>query len=262
MRAVFIFAVFLAIVLHIQGKPVETTEELENWEAPVEIQTQLRYYLSGYDEQGRPVWIFEVGKYPFLRLLNKGPETVAIMEKYFEQAGLRIIKSSATRNPANGQINVIFDFEGAQIRQVTNPRTISFIVEFIKKIGVPEGDTGVNVALINVNPAMKSVLKIAQKGFGQLADKLVILGRDKSEWENTFLKMIPADQLPEWYGGSRDFKPVKVYGHSGIRGDIKINVRNVTLKPLPANSFVRHGPVAWNATSQRHTNSSEFRLPG
>ncbi|CAG7733120.1 unnamed protein product [Allacma fusca] len=213
MRAMLVFVVFLAIVLHVKGKPLEITEtELENWEAPNEIQSQIPYYLSGYNDKGRPIWIFEVGKYPLLSLLDKGPETVAVLEKYFEQAGLRIVKSSTAKNPDNGLQDVIFDCEGADILRVANSRTIAFIVELVKKMGLQKGDTREKVVLINVSPPLKSVLTIAQKGFGQLFDQLFIFGTDKSEWENTLLKMFPADQLPEWYGGSKDFKPVKIYG--------------------------------------------------
>ncbi|CAG7784916.1 unnamed protein product [Allacma fusca] len=198
MRAVFIFALFLAIVLHIKGKPVETTEaELENWEAPDEIQTQLPYYLSGYDEHGRPIWIFEAGKYPLQSLLDKGPETEAVMEKYIMQAGLRMTKSANDKNPDNDLQDVIFDFEGFEIRQFANPRTIAFIIEMVQKLNLHEGDSGDNIVFINVSPAMKSILTVAKQGFGQLFDKLVILGTDKSEWEEKFLKMFPADQLPE-----------------------------------------------------------------
>ncbi|CAG7717056.1 unnamed protein product, partial [Allacma fusca] len=67
--------------------------DLGTWKAPAEIQLNFPYYLSGYDTNNRPIWIFEVGKYPFNTYIKKGPETVQILATYFDQIGYRVMES-------------------------------------------------------------------------------------------------------------------------------------------------------------------------
>ena len=55
-------------------------------------------------------------------------------------------------------------------------------------------------------------LRLAKTVFGRLFEVLEVHGSNRAAWIPRLLRLFPRDQLPEWYGGTKDHKPVAVYG--------------------------------------------------
>ena len=65
----------------------------------------------------------------------------------------------------------------------------------------------------SVNSVAESLGPIIQPYAKDVLEKVSIFGTNKAEWQAYLRKTIPADQLPEFYGGKNpSFKPVKIYG--------------------------------------------------
>ena len=56
------------------------------------------------------------------------------------------------------------------------------------------------------------LLEAVRPFLGELQEKLKIYGVDKAEYTPVLHKVFGVDSLPEWYGGKKDHKPLKVYG--------------------------------------------------
>ena len=55
-------------------------------------------------------------------------------------------------------------------------------------------------------------INIMRPLLGEAFNKVQIFGTNSARWVPLLLKQIPQSQLPQWYGGTKDFKPLKVYG--------------------------------------------------
>ena len=62
-----------------------------------------------------------------------------------------------------------------------------------------------------VNYVAQAMINILRPVLGNLMEKIQVYGTNKSKWMPELLRQLPQDQLPSWYGGLPDHKPVKVY---------------------------------------------------
>ena len=62
------------------------------------------------------------------------------------------------------------------------------------------------------NAVAGALINILRPVFGKEFEKVVVLGTNSAKWIPQLLRKIPRDQLPEWYGGDKGFKPLRVYG--------------------------------------------------
>ncbi|CAG7825094.1 unnamed protein product, partial [Allacma fusca] len=98
-------------------------DDFETWEAPDYIRKNYPYYLSGFDDENRPIWIIEFGRYNLLKLFEGGDEPLKAFNKYAQQAFYRVLKSvklrSTLEEPATGA-NFIVDFADFDLLTVSH----------------------------------------------------------------------------------------------------------------------------------------------
>lgn len=61
------------------------------------------------------------------------------------------------------------------------------------------------------NYVAENLLNLMKPLFGEEFNKMQIYGTNSAKWLPVILKNIPRNQLPEWYGGIKEFKPVEIY---------------------------------------------------
>ncbi|CAG7825499.1 unnamed protein product [Allacma fusca] len=66
--------------------------------------------------------------------------------------------------------------------------------------------------MVNVNPLAEKLLQLAKPLAGKFLERMEIHGTNKRKWMPRILRKIPRDQLPEAYGGYKNFKPIEFYG--------------------------------------------------
>ena len=89
------------------------------------------------------------------------------------------------------------------------PSIVSVCYEFSKvTTGVLTNFSGFSLA----NYLADTLINIARPALGKEFSRVDVYGTNPSKWKPILRRIIPEDQLPEWYGGSKDFRPVKVYG--------------------------------------------------
>ena len=119
----------------------------DTWEPPAEFYQKFPYYLSGYDDEGRPsksifanpfrispekllkisriltVWIIELGRWDIKGALNNGTEHKATFDRYVDKVIYRILRSIGEKDfedidESVRQVTLIFDMEGYGIEQL------------------------------------------------------------------------------------------------------------------------------------------------
>ena len=69
-----------------------------------------------------------------------------------------------------------------------------------------------NSFFCTANFVATNMVNLLRPTFGENFNKFQVFGTNSATWIPLLLKNIPRDQLPERYGGTKDFKPVRVYG--------------------------------------------------
>ncbi|CAG7828221.1 unnamed protein product [Allacma fusca] len=189
--------------------------EISSWDDPIRLSELFPYYHAGYDYEKKPVWILEVGKFNFRRIIEQGEENVLIGHKYMLQMIINMMKSTVAKDSPGDEIRdgmIILDMQDFNLSQVT---FLPFWAEFVKIAG-KMGDLIIQVVgrviLINANFATKTAADIARPLVGRLFERVEVYGNGVEQWRSRLLKLFPPEVLPPWYGGSQNFTPVSIHG--------------------------------------------------
>ncbi|CAG7834555.1 unnamed protein product [Allacma fusca] len=190
-------------------------EEVRTWKSPDHLRKNYPYYLSGYDEEEKPIWVLELGKWDVQRIALNGNKTIPDFSNYVDKAIFNILQSldlNSTEPTAVTKIEGIIDMDGFAYSQLASIPTVDLMVKTVSHL-VPTMYKYVNHAyIINTNFYGMKILELLRPILGPIMERVEIYGTDRSKWLPKMLKTLPRNQLPEWYGGERNYVPVKVYG--------------------------------------------------
>ena len=223
---------------------------VDDWVAPLEIRTWFPYYLAGHDENGSPLYVLEYGNWKFIEALANGKGDAAKVKqdfwKYFQQGVYRMFRDGKA-NDTQG-VGVIFDWNGFSLANYADPiaielalrqfaalnsiyKVLNYAILINSKSLVthsannePTGfsvkyETSVVHLLLAANFAAENFLRIAKPFIGNILEKCEIFGAQKAKWLPHILKKVSPSQLPHWYGGDEDWKPMLMGGmqiHSAV----------------------------------------------
>jgi hypothetical protein len=188
--------------------------DVDTWEPPIEISANFPYYLSGFDSENRPIWVLEFGKWDIRSLVEKREDLIDDLKKHVDQWLYRMYKSTGTKatpeNPVKDLI-VILDTEGLDLHQVSSAPALIVLIQHIRKIASCLQFAYV-AYVVNASFVAKNLINLVKPLVSRDFARVEVLGTNPSHNRQVLLRNIPSDQLAEWYGGAKDFKPVQVYG--------------------------------------------------
>ncbi|CAG7725811.1 unnamed protein product [Allacma fusca] len=184
--------------------------DLDTWKPPEHLKRNYPYYLSGFDEEDRPVWVLEFGKWNLRDIVEQGKDAVIEFDKYVNQVILNVYNSTITKHEIVPAI-IILDLDEYELSQLTSPATVAYYVEKLRLIVIAMKNLHAAYC-INTNFVAQRFLNLIKPLLGKEFEKFEIYGNNPAKWKSRILKTIPSDQLPSWYGGSSNFKPVMIYG--------------------------------------------------
>ncbi|CAG7733986.1 unnamed protein product [Allacma fusca] len=188
-----------------------TDAEILAYEPPKEILKNIPYYLSGYDEDGAPIFVVEMGKYDLRTIVENGGENAKALDIYLDQIFLSMAETGE-KSPAK-QFDIIIDLEGFDIRQASHFPTVQMIISKFTRFEQVVGKGAMKQGwIVNANFIWERVWQLASPLLGALVNNIEIYGTNKEIWKPKLLKELPRDQLPEWYGGVAGHKPVQILG--------------------------------------------------
>ncbi|CAG7815325.1 unnamed protein product [Allacma fusca] len=189
--------------------------DLDKWKAPDEIWKNFPYYLSGYDYENRPIWVWEWGKWPLRSYLERGENMDEIISRHVDQMLWHMYKFWGPQTNSEGErvkeVNVLIDLEGYNMSQLGNIPAVNFLIRKLRLVTIVARFSHVT-AFVNTNFFGETILNIVKPVMGAAFGSFEIYGTNSKNWEAKLLKHFPRDQIPLWYGGSKDHQPVKVFG--------------------------------------------------
>ncbi|CAG7679907.1 unnamed protein product [Allacma fusca] len=201
------------------GRAVQNDDEnwVDTWEAPKIIKDGFPYYISGHDDDGRPILVMEWGHWDFRSIVEKGGENVEHLAKHFDQIIQRINTGFFTRNIndtddyTNGEMTVIVDMDGLSLRQIMLPKNIRFLLENVTKIEKCFAKITYGY-IINLSTVGWQLISLFKPYLGKFLERMEMYGTNSQHWKPKLFKRLPPSQLHPVYGGSEGFRPVEVYG--------------------------------------------------
>jgi len=189
--------------------------DLDTWEAPYEIRKEYPYFLAGYTQENLPVWGMELGKWNLKKMLTAGGETLKTFDKYVDQMAYRMLESlKAKSTPEDPITDIMFlvDFDGLQLEQVAHLPSMTWLINLARTyrdlIAKHLGGT----TIVNANFVAENLVNILRPVFGHLLEKVEVYGTNRRKWLPHIIRKYDTSVLPEYYGGSASWKPLKVYG--------------------------------------------------
>jgi len=182
--------------------PNEQDPELGTWVAPEEVRKTCKYYLSGFDNEQRPVWIVDYGNWDLNTLLDDD-ELEQALEHYIQQIVYRIECSFTIKNSTVRSWVLISDLGGK-----SEWSTLPFAVKMARKL-TRFSDTVAYGYVFNMTWVSHAFVTSAKAFLGPAINrtKLYSIDTPSSEWQSSILSQIPADQLPKQFGGITNFTP-------------------------------------------------------
>ncbi|CAG7716713.1 unnamed protein product [Allacma fusca] len=189
--------------------------DFDTWEAPLEIRKNFVYYLSGFDDENRPIWIGEVGKWPVRDIFDaQDPEKEKALYKYIDQALYRYNQSLSLRSTPENPVNegsVILDLDGFELRTLSHSKSIKFGLDKAHDVVIVANRMAYGF-MINMNYFAYKLIDILKPILGPGLERTELFGTNNVTWIPSLLDKFPKKSLPKFYGGDEDFKPVVVYG--------------------------------------------------
>ncbi|CAG7831689.1 unnamed protein product [Allacma fusca] len=190
-------------------------DDVKAWEVPASLRDNYVYYWSGFDEEGRPLWILELGKWDIRKIVLSGNKTVSNFHKFVDKAIFNIINSmdlNSTEPDSPSQVAGLIDMDGFDYTQLASVPTVEFILKKFKYL-VPVIYKFVSHGyIVNTNAYAEILIQLLRPILGSVMERVEIFGTNKLKWLPRLLKAFPRDQLPPWYGGDDTYKPIKAYG--------------------------------------------------
>jgi len=173
------------------------------------------YYLAGHDYESRPVWIAEPGKWDWKRIVEGGDEFVDAFTKYIRQLALRNLQSWRNASIEDETIEncmAVVDMSDLPLAQVLSVDALTFFLRLNYQFKNMIARNFGYVMAINTNAVAATVINAIRPILGEVFERIEVYGTNKDKWQPELFKRIPRSELPTWYGGDKEYKPLMVYG--------------------------------------------------
>ncbi|CAG7828036.1 unnamed protein product, partial [Allacma fusca] len=96
--------------------------------------------------------------------------------------------------------------------QISSPKTLGLLLWFARQTFKAWEGMLKHGYIINSNFVFGTVWEMIRPLLGPNTFKIQVFGSSKEKWMPAVLQNFPRSAIPERYGGTKDHKPVEVYG--------------------------------------------------
>ncbi|OXA53320.1 SEC14-like protein 4 [Folsomia candida] len=173
-----------------------------------DMESDYKYFIDGFDYQGRPVAFWDLGSYDFRRasLSGKGKRLLRYMDRYLEQVTTKVRTLRETEGRNITQYSLVTNLGGFNVAQHLCLQCLPMTLNFIDSYENHFPGACDSMFLINTPAAMEPVLQVLKNAVSPLTrDSLKIFGRNKEKWQSQVYREIPRNQLPPSVGGTASY---------------------------------------------------------
>ncbi|CAG7719501.1 unnamed protein product [Allacma fusca] len=192
----------------------QTDDTILQWEAPEETKRDYPYYLSGYDEDGAAIWVAELGKWDTRKATEGTPEGLRNYKRNVIQMLKRISGKEINQEKRTlvNEFYFIIDMEKFDSRQSSTRESLNLMLWVARQADQAFTDKLRAAYIVNANYVFNKVFELMKPLLGRALHKVEVHGTNRNIWIPKLMKHFPKEQVPAWYGGSKEHKPLKVYG--------------------------------------------------
>ncbi|KAK2576328.1 hypothetical protein KPH14_005689 [Odynerus spinipes] len=180
-------------------------DKIEKWNQPQVLHDYLPHGLSGFDKDGAPVVIIPFAGFDVYGILHAVSRRDVIMSliKNLENY-LNLCNEQAKKHgPLAGQVTVIFDMEGFNLKQYMWRPAGEVIINMLQMYEANYPEILKMCYIINAPKMFAFAFAIAKKFMDAYTlSKIQIFKADPPKWKSAILELIPRDQLPAHFGGT------------------------------------------------------------
>ncbi|CAG7689703.1 unnamed protein product, partial [Allacma fusca] len=152
----------------------EQNEFLDSWKSPKDISDKFPYYVSGFDVEKRPVFVFEVGKWPLHYFVEKGGQDLENLSTYLNKFFRRVeIGPKAFFNESEigaPDTVVIVDWEDFSLKQLIHAPTVQYILHHFTSFQRLQDSLAYGYYL-NVNAVASQFIALAKPILGSALER-------------------------------------------------------------------------------------------
>ncbi|XP_074105969.1 SEC14-like protein 2 isoform X2 [Cotesia typhae] len=180
-------------------------DKLNEWEEPAVVKDGLPHGLCGFDKEQSPVVIVPfagLDLYGILHVVSRRDmikATIKTLENYLKLCN----EQRKKHGPGAGQVTVIFDMEGFNLRPLMWRPAGEVIITLIQMYEANYPEILKTCFIINAPKVFAFAFSIAKKFMNEYTiSKIQIYKADPPRWKNAILKVVSKDQLPVHFGGT------------------------------------------------------------
>lgn len=220
-------------------------DKLTKWDPPKILKDYLPHGLCGFDKDGAPVIVVyfdALDLYGILHVVSRMDMikmTIKCLEEYLMLCREQMLK----HGPLAGQVVVIFDMQGFNLRQYLWRPAGEVVITLIQMYEANYPEILKTCYIINAPKVFAFAFSVAKKFMNEYTlSKIQIFKADPSKWQAAIFSNISKDQVPAFFGGTLkdpDSNPKlgtkiclggKVPQEMYVTNDSKENFTTVTIK--------------------------------
>ncbi|CAG7821769.1 unnamed protein product [Allacma fusca] len=179
----------------------DTDNEILKFEISNETKAAYPYYLSGYDDEGVPIWVSELGRWDTRKAADGTPQELRDYKINIIQMFKRCVNSENIQNNHEGPAHefvLVFDMDGFNIRQTSSPSSLQLVLWIARQAEQAFSNNIKNAYIVNANYLFTTVFDLMKPILGRSVYKVEVFGTNKNVWTPKILKKLPKESLAEW----------------------------------------------------------------
>ncbi|XP_076233425.1 SEC14-like protein 2 [Calliopsis andreniformis] len=180
-------------------------DKLSEWDPPQILKEYLPHGLCGFDKDGAPVIVVyfdALDLYGILHVVSR-MDMIKITIKSLEEY-LRICREQMQKyGPKAGQVVVIFDMQGFNLRQYLWRPAGEVVITLIQMYEANYPEILKTCYIINAPKVFAFAFSVAKKFMNEYTlSKIQIYKADPVKWQTAIFNNIEKDQVPAFFGGT------------------------------------------------------------
>lgn len=180
-------------------------EKLADWDPPQILYDHLPHGLCGFDKDGAPVIVVyfdALDLYGILHVVSRR-DMIRITIKHLEEY-LQICREQMQKHgPEAGQVVVIFDMQGFNLRQYLWRPAGEVVITLIQMYEANYPEILKTCYIINAPKVFAFAFSIAKKFMNEYTlSKIQIYKADPPKWQSAIFSNVSKDQVPAYFGGT------------------------------------------------------------
>lgn len=173
-------------------------DNLDKWPGPEVVTKHYPSGVSGFTEEGIPIYIVPIGALDVVGLIN----SAARMD--LMRFTIKVLEHTLNSNKKGKyEVIAIFDLEGFKLKDYAWKPAAELIISLLQIYEQNYPETLRMCYIINAPRVFALAFNVIKKFMNDYTiSKIQVYKSEPHKWKKAIVQLVPPDMLPEWYGGT------------------------------------------------------------